>query len=92
MQQHMIERLGALPRGLYEDPDVIYDLLLTGKVAEVKRSKRLLYFFLLDQGIYIAERGFMALSLVVGAAETQRLLGALESFIKRYRHLLVASA
>ena len=57
-----------------------------------KRLKRLLYLDLLDQGIYIAERGFMALSLVVGAAETQRLLGAIESFIKRYRHLLVASA
>jgi glutamate-1-semialdehyde 2,1-aminomutase len=57
-----------------------------------KRLKRLLYLYLLDQGIYIAERGFMALSLVVGAADTQRLLDALESFIKRYRHLLVASA
>ena len=57
-----------------------------------KRLKRLLYLNLLDQGIYIAERGFMALSLVVSAPDTQRLLGALESFIKRYRHLLVASA
>jgi glutamate-1-semialdehyde 2,1-aminomutase len=56
------------------------------------RLKRLLYLDLLDQGIYIAERGFMALSLVVGTSDTQRLLGALESFIKRYRHLLVASA
>ncbi len=57
-----------------------------------KRLKRLLYLYLLDQGIYIAERGFMALSLVVGAADTQRLLDALEGFIKHYRHLLVASA
>lgn len=57
-----------------------------------KRLKRLLYLYLLDQGIYIAERGFMALSLVVSAVDRQRLLDALESFIKRYRHLLVASA
>jgi glutamate-1-semialdehyde 2,1-aminomutase len=56
------------------------------------RLKRLLYLDLLDQGIYIAERGFLALSLEVGTSDTQRLLGALESFIKRYRHLLVASA
>ncbi len=56
------------------------------------RLKRLLYLDLLDQGIYIAERGFMALSLVIETVDTQRLLGALESFIKRYRHLLVASA
>ena len=57
-----------------------------------KRLKRLLYLDLLDQGIYIAERGFMALSLMVGTPETQRFLGALEGFIKRYRQLLVASA
>ncbi|MGB8316446.1 MAG: aminotransferase class III-fold pyridoxal phosphate-dependent enzyme [Aestuariivirga sp.] len=56
------------------------------------RLKRLLYLDLLDQGIYIAERGFMALSLVVAPLDLQRLLEALESFIKRYRHLLVASA
>ena len=55
------------------------------------RLKRLLYLDLLDQGIYIAERGFMALSLVVTPPDTQRLLDALESFIKRYRHLVVAS-
>ena len=57
-----------------------------------KRLKQLLFLDLVEQGIYIAERGFMALSLVVGASDTQLLLGALESFIKRYRHLLVASA
>ena len=57
-----------------------------------KRLKRLLYLDLLDQGIYIAERGFMALSLMVKQPETQRLLDALESFIKRYQHLVVASA
>ena len=55
------------------------------------RLKRLLYLDLLDQGIYIAERGFMALSLMVTTPDTQRLLEALESFIKRYRHLVVAS-
>ena len=56
------------------------------------RLKRLLYLDLLDQGIYIAERGFMALSLMVTTSDTQRLLDGLESFIKRYRHLVVASA
>jgi glutamate-1-semialdehyde 2,1-aminomutase len=56
------------------------------------RLKRLLYLDLVDQGIYIAERGFMALSLVVTMPDTQRLLEALESFIKRYRHLVVASS
>ena len=55
------------------------------------RLKRLLYLDLLNQGIYIAERGFMALSLVVAKKDTQRLLDALESFINRYRHLVVAA-
>lgn len=55
------------------------------------RLKRLLYLYLLDQGIYIAERGFMALSLMVTTPDMQQLLEALESFIKRYRHLVVAS-
>jgi glutamate-1-semialdehyde 2,1-aminomutase len=54
------------------------------------RLKRLLYLDLLDQGIYIAERGFMALSLAVTHIDTQRLLAALESFVTRYRHLVVA--
>ena len=56
------------------------------------KLKRLLYLDLLDQGIYIAERGFLALSLMVSGPDTGRFLAALESFIKRYRHLVVASA
>ncbi len=53
------------------------------------RLKRLLYLDLLDHGIYIAERGFVALSLVVQQPDMQRMLETLENFIKRYRHLLV---
>ncbi len=53
------------------------------------RLKRLLYLDLLDQGIYVAERGFMALSLVIAESDTQRLLAAMEGFIKRYRPLLL---
>ena len=41
-----------------------------------KRLKRLLYLYLLDQGIYIAERGFMALSLVVDAARYAAAFGS----------------
>ena len=53
------------------------------------RLKRLLYLHLLDHGIYMAERGFMALSLVVEQPDMRRLLEVLEDFIKRYRYLLV---
>lgn len=52
------------------------------------RLKRLLFLHLLDHGIYIAERGFMALSLALSAAEEDKLVDALKSFVERYRGLL----
>ena len=53
-----------------------------------KRLKQLLFLDLLDQGIYIAERGFMALSLMVSDDDCQRLIAAVENFIGRRRELL----
>jgi glutamate-1-semialdehyde 2,1-aminomutase len=42
---------------------------------------RELYFFdLLAQGIYIARRGMIAMSLPIGAAECESLLGRVENF------------
>jgi glutamate-1-semialdehyde 2,1-aminomutase len=42
---------------------------------------RELYFFdLLAQGIYIARRGMIAMSLPIGAAECESLLAAVEEF------------
>ncbi len=46
------------------------------------RMKRLLYLNLLDQGIYIAERGFMALSLSVDDKACDSLVAAVENFIE----------
>jgi len=54
-----------------------------------KRLKRLLFLDLLDQGIYMAERGFMALSLMVGDADCARVVAGVEHFIKTRRALLV---
>jgi glutamate-1-semialdehyde 2,1-aminomutase len=54
-----------------------------------KRLRQLLFLDLLEQGIYIAERGFMALSLVVSDAGCDRLVRAVESHITRRRALLV---
>ncbi len=53
------------------------------------RLKRLLFLDLLDQGIYAAERGFMALSLMVTDADCARVVAGVESFIKNRRELLV---
>jgi glutamate-1-semialdehyde 2,1-aminomutase len=54
-----------------------------------KRLRQLLFLDLLEEGIYIAERGFMALSLKVTDEDCERLVGALERFITRRRELLV---
>jgi glutamate-1-semialdehyde 2,1-aminomutase len=52
------------------------------------RIKRLLFFHLLEDGIYLAERGFMALSLMIGDAEEAKFEKSLARFIERYRGLL----
>jgi glutamate-1-semialdehyde 2,1-aminomutase len=53
-----------------------------------KRLKQLLFLDLLDQGIYIAERGFMALSLMIDDKDCDRLVAGFESFIEKRRALL----
>jgi glutamate-1-semialdehyde 2,1-aminomutase len=52
------------------------------------RLKRLLFFHLLEDGIYLAERGYMALSLIIGDAEEAKFEKSLARFIERYRGLL----
>jgi glutamate-1-semialdehyde 2,1-aminomutase len=49
------------------------------------RLKRLLYFHLLEDGIYLAERGFMALSIALTEKQHDALAASLERFISRYR-------
>jgi glutamate-1-semialdehyde 2,1-aminomutase len=53
-----------------------------------KRIKQLLFLDLIEQGIYMAERGFMALSLMVSDDDCDRLVAAVETFIKSRRGLL----
>jgi glutamate-1-semialdehyde 2,1-aminomutase len=52
------------------------------------RLKRLVYYHLLSEGIYLAERGFMALSLVLDDGAFDLLVASLQRFVARYRHLL----
>lgn len=52
------------------------------------RLRQLFFFHLLAQGIYISPRGFMVLSLPVTDEAIEKLVGAVDRFIQRYRPLL----
>jgi glutamate-1-semialdehyde 2,1-aminomutase len=52
------------------------------------RLRRLLYFHLLGDGIYVAERGFMALALTLSDDDLTALMESLRRFTEKYRHLL----
>jgi glutamate-1-semialdehyde 2,1-aminomutase len=52
------------------------------------RLRQLFYFDLLEDGFYFAERGFIALSLMITDDQNAKLVDAVEGFIKRRRELL----
>ena len=52
------------------------------------RLRQLFFFHLLAQGVYISPRGFMVLSLPVTDEAIEKLVGAVDRFIQRYRPLL----
>jgi glutamate-1-semialdehyde 2,1-aminomutase len=57
--------------------------------AADKRLRQLLFLDLLEQGVYVAERGFMALSLMVTDEDCARVVAAVERHITTRRELLV---
>ena len=52
------------------------------------RLRQLLYLDLLEQGIYMADRGFIALSLMVSDGDCSKLVSALEEFVERRKDVL----
>ena len=52
------------------------------------RLKRLLYLDLLDEGYYMAERGFSALSLMISEEHCDGFVRAVGRFVERRRDLL----
>jgi glutamate-1-semialdehyde 2,1-aminomutase len=52
------------------------------------RVRDLLYFAMLERGVYMARRGLVALSLPFGDAEADRFLAALEETLDAYRAVL----
>jgi glutamate-1-semialdehyde 2,1-aminomutase len=54
--------------------------------------KGLFFFDMLRRGVYMARRGFLALSLPVGSAEIDRLVHAVEEFLDTRRELVSGGA
>ena len=49
----------------------------------------LFYHHMLSQGIYLAERGFMALNIKLGEAEVESFVTATEGFVEKYSELIL---
>ena len=54
-----------------------------------KQLRQLLFLDLLEQGIYVAERGFMALSLMITDADCDAVVTAVERHVAARRAFLV---
>jgi glutamate-1-semialdehyde 2,1-aminomutase len=52
------------------------------------RLRQLLYLDLLEQGIYMADRGFIALSLMVSDEDCSKFISAMERFVERRKEVL----
>jgi len=55
------------------------------------RIKELMFFDLLERGVYLARRGFIALSLPFGDAQADELVGAVDAIVTARRTLLPAA-
>lgn len=52
------------------------------------RLRQLLYLDLLEQGIYMADRGFIALSLMVSDEDCSKFVAAMERFVEKRKDVL----
>lgn len=59
-----------------------------GEVEEEMALMDLFWFEMLEQGFWIAKRGFMALVLETPQQELDRFLGCVEDFVIKYKSLL----
>ncbi|KAL8930719.1 MAG: hypothetical protein Q9208_000260 [Pyrenodesmia sp. 3 TL-2023] len=48
----------------------------------------LFYHHMLSEGIYVAERGFIALNIELGVADVERFVTGTEKFVERYKGLI----
>ena len=56
------------------------------------RLQELFFFDMVGRGIYLARRGFVALSLCIGDPECDRLVAGMAAFLRERRHLISAAS
>lgn len=59
-----------------------------GRNDELTDLRDLFYFHMLENGIYIARRGFIALNIQQTKEDMDRFVGAVGSFVDRWEHVL----
>lgn len=96
ISQLIARRLPATLKPGYEGPTLVsrglgslFVVIFLGPDRE--SWQHLLYHHLLEQGIYIAARGFFALTIEVTDQHFEPLLKAIESFIDRYETAILAA-
>lgn len=58
------------------------------EVEEIQDLKDLFWFEMLNEGFWIARRGFIALILFTPAEEMDRFVAAVENFVRKHRELI----
>lgn len=56
-----------------------------------QRIKDLFFFFMLEQGFYVARRGFIVLSLPIEDVHVDRFINSFDAFVDAHSRLLIAS-
>ncbi|KKZ58440.1 hypothetical protein EMCG_00930 [[Emmonsia] crescens] len=77
----------ALPRMFVSGYGSLITMRFTGEAAET--WKALFYHHMLEENIYLATRGYMALTMETTEDEVDRFIRCVEGFLDQYRELLI---
>lgn len=82
--------LGSVMCSHFVDGDVqVKDVKSADDIQENELLKDLLWFEMLEQGFWVTRRGFIALVLETPQSELDRFVDAVQTFVAKYRDVLV---
>lgn len=85
--KHLPTQKGSIPRVVATGIGSLLNLTFTGSNKDILQA--LFYHHMLDQGIYLASRGYVALNLEITQEHIATFVRAVETFITLYREHLV---